>query len=325
MIKGYKSEILKEYEKIREEESLALKNRRKEIEKRLPEVIKIEEEIAKLSIEMSINILKNPDKSEQYIDIIKNKITNLRIKKSELLVSNDYDMNFLEINYHCNKCKDTGYVNNKKCSCYKQKLIKLYYKDSDLKHILKTNNFSNFNFEYFTNEKTDFHSDTPKKNIEKILNKMWHFIETFNSTDENFMFIGTPGTGKTFLSNCVAKELLDRGHFVVYRTADELIQNLKTIRFTNDKHLEDILINCDLLIIDDLGTESINEFSKVELFNFINKKLLIRKKMIVSSNYSIEMILKNYSERISSRLLGSFTLCKFYCDDIRIQKNIQNK
>ncbi|WP_251860597.1 ATP-binding protein [Clostridium sp. Marseille-Q2269] len=325
MIKGYKSEILKEYEKIREEESLALKNRRKEIEKRLPEVIKIEEEIAKLSIEMSINILKNPDKSEQYIHIIKNKITDLRIKKSELLVSNDYDMNFLEINYHCNKCKDTGYVNNKKCSCYKQKLIKLYYKDSDLKHILNTNNFSNFNFEYFTNEKTDFHSDTPKKNIEKILNKMWHFIETFNSTDENFMFIGTPGTGKTFLSNCVAKELLDRGHFVVYRTADELIQNLKTIRFTNNKHLEDILINCDLLIIDDLGTESINEFSKVELFNFINKKLLIRKKMIVSSNYSIEMILKNYSERISSRLLGSFTLCKFYCDDIRIQKNIQNK
>lgn len=107
---------------------------------------------------------------------------------------------------------------------------------------------------------------------------MWHFIENFDTIDENFMFIGTPGTGKTFLSNCIAKELLDRGNFVVYRTADELIQNLRSIKFSNDKHLEDILINCDLLIIDDLGTESINEFSKVELFNFINKKLLMRKK-----------------------------------------------
>lgn len=278
MIKGYKSEILKEYEKIREKESLALKNRRKEIKMKLPKVLELEQEIAKLSIEMSINILKNPDKSEEYISIIKNKITDLRVKKSEFLVSNGYDMNFLEMRYNCNTCKDTGFVNNKRCSCYKQKLIKLYYNDSDLKHILKTNNFSNFNFEYFTNEKTDFHSDTPRKNIEKILNKMWHFIENFDKTDENFMFIGTPGTGKTFLSNCIAKELLDRGNFVVYRTSDELIQNLRSIKFNNDKHLEDILINCDLLIIDDLGTESINEFSKVELFNFINKKLLMRKK-----------------------------------------------
>lgn len=278
MIKGYKSEILKEYEKIREKESLALKSRRKEIKMKLPKVLELEQEIAKLSIEMSINILKNPDKSEEYINIIKNKITDLRVKKSEFLVSNGYDMNFLEMRYSCNTCKDTGFVNNKRCSCYKQKLIKLYYNDSDLKHILKTNNFSNFNFEYFTNEKTDFHSDTPRKNIEKILNKMWHFIENFDKIDENFMFIGTPGTGKTFLSNCIAKELLDRGNFVVYRTADELIQNLRSIKFSNDKHLEDILINCDLLIIDDLGTESINEFSKVELFNFINKKLLMRKK-----------------------------------------------
>ncbi|WP_045515963.1 ATP-binding protein [Clostridium sporogenes] len=325
MIKGYKSEILKEYEKIREKESLALKNRRKKIKMKLPKVLELEQEIAKLSIEMSINILKNPDKSEEYINIIKNKITDLRVKKSELLVSNGYDMDFLEMHYNCNTCKDTGFVNNKRCSCYKQKLIKLYYDNSDLKHILKTNNFDNFNFEYFTNEKTDFHSDTPRKNIKKILDKMWHFIENFNKTDENFMFIGNPGTGKTFLSNCIAKELLDRGNFVVYRTADELIQNLRSIKFNNDKHLEDILINCDLLIIDDLGTESINEFSKVELFNFINKKLLMRKKMIISSNYSIESILKNYSERISSRLLGNFTLFKFYCDDIRIQKNIQNK
>lgn len=323
MIKKYESQILKQYEKIRNQEEIALKNRRQEIAKILPEVSNIETKIAKLSLEMSMNILKDPTRSKECIDKVKKSITELRIKKSELLVSKGYPLDYLELHYTCPTCKDTGYINNRRCPCFKQKLVKLYYNNSDLKYILKTNNFGNFNFDYYPNIQMDFHSDTPRKNIEKIVSKSWGFIENFEDTNENFMFIGNSGTGKTFLSHCIAKELLDRGKLVIYRTADELIQNLKHIRFNNDKNLEDMLINCDLIIIDDLGTEPINEFSKSEFFNFLNKKLLMNKNMIISTNYSIEMILKNYSERISSRLLGNFTLCKFYCDDIRIQNNIK--
>src|SRR3712207_5801402 len=149
----------------------------------------------------------------------------------------------------------------------------------------------------------------------------WNFIEQFPNTDENLLFFGKAGTGKSFLANCIAKELLDKGYMVVYRTAVELINNLKQSRFNGEVDLEDLLIDCDLLIIDDLGTESLNEFSKIELFNLLNRKLLKRKNMIISTNFSLEDLARTYSERTSSRLLGNFTLCKFYGHDIRVRIN----
>jgi DNA replication protein DnaC len=188
--------------------------------------------------------------------------------------------------------------------------------------LIKDNNFENFCFDYYSSRKTGSEPEAPRKNIEKICDRVWNFIKNFDSANENLLFYGNSGTGKTFLSNCVAKELLDKGHLVVYRTAESLIQNLKQIRFEGDELLEDLIINCDLLIIDDLGTEQISDFSKTELFNLLNKKILKGKKMIVSTNCTLEEILQIYSERISSRLLGNFGLYKFFGDDIRIKKNL---
>lgn len=323
MIKGYQGDILKDYELIRDEEKKLLADRKKEISEKIPFISDMEGQIGKLSIELSLIMLKNiPDKDAK-IKCLKNKITELRMRKIELLVGNGYTMDYLELHYRCSKCKDTGFIGTEKCSCFKQKLVSLYYKNSDLSLLLKNNNFSNFDFRYFSASRISNEPDSPRKNIEKILSKSWNFINSFSENSENLLFYGTSGTGKTFLSHCIAKELLDKGYFVVYRTADDLIQNLKHIKFNEDNQLEDLLLNCDLLIIDDLGSEQISVFSKTELFNLINRKLLSGKKMIVSTNYSLEEILKNYSERISSRLLGNFNLCKFYGEDIRIQKNIR--
>jgi DNA replication protein DnaC len=256
---------------------------------------------------------------------LKEKITDLKIKKSEILVSNNYPLDYLEIQYRCTKCKDTGFIDIKKCTCYKQKLVELYYENSDLKAILKKNNFENFNIDLYPSKKSINEPISPRKNIDEIVSRSWNFIENFSFSPENLLFYGNPGTGKTFLSDCIAKELLDKGFLVVYRTSESLIQNLKHIRFNNDEELEDLLINCDLLIIDDLGSEQITDFSKTELFNLLNRKLLNRKKMLISTNYDLEELLKIYSERISSRLLGDFTLCKFFGEDIRIRQNIQGK
>ncbi|MDF2883038.1 MAG: replication protein DnaC [Clostridiaceae bacterium] len=323
MIKGYQGDILKSYELIRDEEKNLLADRRKEISEKIPYISDIENQIGKLSIELSLVMLKNiPDKDDN-IKYLKNKITELRMRKIELLVSNGYTMDYLDLHYRCPKCKDTGFIGADKCSCFKQKLVSLYYKNSDLTLLLKNNNFSNFDFRYFSTSRVSNEPDSPRKNIEKILSKSWNFINSFSENSENLLFYGTSGTGKTFLSHCIAKELLDKGYFVIYRTADDLIQNLKHIKFNEDTDIENLLLNCDLLIIDDLGSEQISVFSKTELFNLVNKKLLSGKKMIVSTNYSLEEILKSYSERISSRLLGNFNLCKFYGDDIRIQKNIK--
>lgn len=137
------------------------------------------------------------------------------------------------------------------------------------------------------------------------------------------LFYGNPGSGKTYLSYCIAKAILDLGYLVVYKTSDELIKNLREIRFNNDSSLESLILECDLLIIDDLGAEHLNEFSITELFNVINKRILTNKKMLISTNLTLPGITKQYSERIASRLIGEFKLCKFYSEDIRIKKNLE--
>ncbi|MCI1944650.1 ATP-binding protein [Clostridium luticellarii] len=325
MIKSYHSKIMKMYERAREEDEQSLNARKKEIEKKIPRVMDIQKYIGKLSLKLSIDILNNVENRDEYLRELKEKITDLKIKRSELLAANNYPIDYLEIHYQCPKCKDTGFIGHEKCSCYKQKLIKLYYSNSDLTNILSKNNFDNFNFKLYSSLKGIRNPTSPRKNIEKIASISWKYIENFSSSNENLLFYGNPGTGKTFLSNCISKELLDRGFLVVYRTSEALIEDLRNIRFKNDNELEDFLMNCDLLIIDDLGSEQITDFSKTELFNILNRKLLKQKKMLISTNCDLEELLKSYSERISSRLLGEFTLCKFFGEDIRIKQNIQNK
>ena len=321
MIKGHQSDVIKIYENIRNEEQRSLNIRREEMKIKLPEVLKLEKEIGKLSIKLSLSIMNNAEKSESIVKDLKEQIINLRVRKSELLVSEKYQANYLDMNYRCSKCQDTGFIGSEKCVCYKKYLIQLLYDRSDLKALLKTNNFDYFKFEKFSQHKSDNQTESPRKRMEQNVKKAQDFIRDFGSTDENLLFLGTSGTGKTFLSHCVAKELLDTGIFVVYRTSDELIQNLKTIRFSGDNNLEQLLTNCDLLIIDDLGSEQISDFSKTELFNLLNKKLLKKKKMLISSNCGIEILLRMYSERLSSRLFGNFTTCKFIGEDIRVNSN----
>ncbi|MEG0774045.1 ATP-binding protein [Clostridium sp.] len=322
MISGHHLEIMNIYETIRLKEEESLKKRKEEIEIHLPEVIQLEKSIGKLCIQMSLNALRNLDNREEYLAEVKEKITTLRMKKSELLVEHGYSMDYLELKYNCPKCKDTGFIGREKCICYKKKLVQIYYANTDLSKLLSKNNFDNFTFDYYANINSGPERYSPKENIEIIVSKAWNFIKNFNESDENLLFYGNSGTGKTFLSHCIAKELLDKGHFVVYKTSEDLIKCLKDIKFNGNLELEDYLINCDLLIIDDLGTEMSSDFSKTELFNLLNSKLLKSKKMLVSTNYSLDGLLNIYSERITSRLMGNFDICKFYGKDIRLQKRM---
>lgn len=323
MISGYQSEIMNMYTKIQEEEAALLKQRREEIKNLHPEILDVENSIQKLSLGLSLAVLKsdNPDKTlEEY----KDKILDLRAKKYEMLVSKGYDPQYLNLHYRCPHCKDTGFIGTERCQCFKEKAIKLYYKNSHLEDTLKEKNFNSFNINLFAAHKIGDEKYSPRKNMENILNFILEdYLPNFKNSNTNLLFYGNPGSGKTFLSYCIAKSLLDSGYLVVYKTSDELINNLRTIRFNNDSKLEDLLINCDLLIIDDLGAEQKNDFVITELFNLINKKLLKKKNMLISTNLSLADITKVYSERICSRLLGDFKLFKFYSEDIRIKLNLQ--
>lgn len=325
MIKGYQSELMNVYQKIRNEENHNLKQRRAEIKALHPEIIDLDNEIHKLSLKLSMTILKS-SATEEEIQNIKDNIIDIRAKKCEKLVQYGYNPEYLNMHYRCNKCQDTGYIGVEKCDCYREKLTRLYYKDSDLEDILKDNNFSNFNIELFSSSKDNYEKFSPRTNMRNNLEfVMKDFIPNFSTSSDNLLFYGTPGSGKTFLSYCIAKELLDRGFLVIYKTSDELIRALKDIKFNNNTYMEKLLIDCDLLIIDDLGSEQLNDFIATELFNLINRKLLKKKKMIISTNFTLAELAKHYSERISSRLLGNFKLQKFYSEDIRIKLNLAKK
>ena len=323
MIKGYEKELTLLYEQIRNEEKKNLDNRKKEIQERFPYILEIDNLIQKKSLQLSMSILKGL--SEEELNKFKEEITDLRVKKSEALVANGYDQDYLKLHHRCSKCKDEGYIGNKRCICSSRKLVNLYYKDSSLKNTLLANNFNTFDINLFSPHKLK-ESDkySPRRNMENILTYIrGEYLPKFNFIEDNLLFYGDSGSGKTFLSYCIAKELLDDGFLVVYRTVDELMNNLKEIRFENNKDLENFLLNCDLLIIDDLGSEQITDFTTTEFFNFLNKKLLRKKKLLISTNLSLADIRVNYSERISSRLLGNFKLYKFYAEDIRIQLNLK--
>lgn len=325
MIKGYQAELMDMYEKTRTEENRKLTKRREEIKNKYPEILELDTTIQRLCLNLSMAALKgitNPKDLEN----IKDEITDLRAKKYEMLVSHGYSQDYLNLHYNCSKCKDTGFIGIEKCSCFKSKLIKLYYKDSELEEAVKTNNFRNFNINLYPNHKLNDERYTPRKNIEDILEYITgEYLPNFRNSNTNLLFYGNSGTGKTFLSWCVAKELLDRGFLVVYKTSDDLLRALKEIKFNNDTDLENLLINCDLLIIDDLGSEQITDFSSTELFTLINKKILKNKKMLISTNLSLPLISKRYSERISSRIIGEFKLFKFFAEDIRIQLNLKRQ
>ena len=320
MIKGYKTQIMDYYEKIRYHERKALQERKDNIKREHPEILDLENEIGRLSIKLSMDILRHGN-ADDVVSKTREAITDLRVQKAELLVAYGYGQDYLSMHYQCSKCNDTGYIGTKRCSCFDRYLVKLYYKSSELAESIKTNNFNTFNLDFYSPRSDGSEKFSPRDNIKQILSYIKNdYIPNFKNHSVNMLFYGDPGTGKTFMTQCIAKELLDKGFLVIYKTSDELNKDLRTITFDNDKALEESLINCDLLIIDDLGAEQITDFSVTNFFTFLNKKLIKNKKMLISTNLLLSDLTKSYTERITSRLFGNFRLQKFYTEDIRIQK-----
>jgi len=160
--------------------------------------------------------------------------------------------------------------------------------------------------------------------MEKTFQTCRRYALTFTEKSGNLLFSGDTGLGKTFLSACIARAVADRGYSVVYESAGHLITNLERAKFSNDENAREVCRrynDCDLLIIDDLGTEMPGQFTTAALYNLINDRLLSAKPMIVSTNLTVDDMIKRYSPQIASRLRGSFTRVAFLGEDIRVLKN----
>lgn len=321
--------LLNEYERKRIQEENNLEYRKSELYNSYPRLGEIDKELSMLAISTTRELIKK--NNQELINYLNTNIENLQKEKKELLFSIGKDYNYLKPNYECILCKDTGYVTDnfetKMCNCLKQKLFNLEYNKSNLTNLEKQN-FSNFNSSVYSDvsNPTKFgNENSPRKNIEIIKKISLKFIENFDNADEkNLLFTGNTGLGKTFLSSCIANELLKQNKTVLYQTAPIMLDSIIDYRFgKNSTNIYQNILDVDLLIIDDLGTECMNNLKFTELFNIINTRLLNQNKKctktIISTNLTIKDLFNSYDERIVSRFIGYYNICKFYGEDLRFK------
>ena len=321
--------LLNEYDKKRLQAELDLEKKLNNFYIKNPDILNINDKINRISIEISKTILLNKDSDK--IEKLNLELDNLKKEKQELLNKLNVKKDFFVPDYSCKLCNDTGYLiddNTVMCTCLKQKLLNVQYNKSNISS-LEQENFDNFNIDLFSDEKDEkkYNSNiSPKENIEKIKEISLNFIENFEDPQEkNLLFTGNTGLGKTYLTNCIANELLKQGKTVLYQTAPVMLDSILDYRFgKNNEFNYNDLLNADLLIIDDLGTECSNNMKFSELFNILNTRLLNQHnhvtKTIISTNLSLNHLFKTYDERIFSRLVGYYNICRFFGEDLRYKK-----
>jgi len=299
--------------------------RRREVYEKSPRVKEIDETLFSTGLNLSRLALGDPSADiDKLLSEMEIQNAKLNREKKSLLKDCGFKQNYLTDIYKCKLCADTGFTGNEQCRCLTQKLIGRRYGQSNLKDILQKENFENFDLRYYSEEK-DANGVSPKANIKNIYRVCMKFVSDFGVKPSNLLFYGATGLGKTFLCNSVAKDLLDNGKTVLYTTAPQLFKVFEDYRSHRDDmedadNTVDIVYESDLLIIDDLGTEFIAMNSLTEFFNIVNARLLTNKSMIVSTNLSPNELETIYTERIVSRLIGNFTMLKFFGQDIRLLK-----
>jgi len=319
--------LLVEYDKKRQRAKADLEDRKEEIYGYIPRIREIDRTIRLTGLELARTALTHPDKVDEITAKIKEKVSELKSEKAFLLTESNIPISYLEIHYECEECNDTGYTKgHKRCTCLLQSLINIGYKNSNIGETLERENFDNFDITLFSEAIPSTEDVSPKDNMKMILSVCESFVYNFRNKDNsNLLFYGPTGLGKTYLCNCVAKALLDRGNTVIYQTAFRIIDTIESYRFASkktafSKQNYDLLFTADLLIIDDLGTEMLNSFSNSEMFNIINTRLLNRKKTIISSNLSPIELRNIYNDRITSRMFGNYELLKFFGKDLRWER-----
>lgn len=310
--------LLRRYEETQNRNRHLLEERKQEVRDKVLGYADLCDSIASISVSQGIKLLSGDDSALEELHSI---LEDLRRQRDSLLVKAGYPTDYLEPIYDCPDCKDTGYIGSEKCHCFKQAIISLLFNQSHIQEMLKTENFDSLSYEFYQGD------DLVRfRNAETTAR---NFVKNFNSDYHNLFFYGTVGTGKSFLSACVAKELLERGHSVVYFSAASFFEQMAQNTFhKQDVDAEDALSDvtaCDLLIIDDLGTELMNQFVATSLFSCLNNRHLAKKATIISTNLSLEELRDRYSDRVFSRITSQFELCKLTGSDIRIIKKRNRK
>lgn len=297
--------------------------RRAELYAQIPELRALDGRLSGFALQIMQAALRQ-ENTEVAIAALREENERICEERRALLLSHGYPADYTEPRYECEKCRDTGYVEIRMCSCMRQRLISAGMESSGLSALMKKQSFENFSL--------DFYKSNPREH-----QIMSHNYKTVKAYAENFvieqgrpmpqslLFYGGTGLGKTHLSTAVARRVIERGYDVYYNSAVGMISDFEYRRFgsglvQNEGDDTARYTDCDLLIIDDLGTETVNQFTQSCLYHVLNTRLNLGKPTLVSTNLNASELCKLYGDRIASRLTGEYLLIPFYGVDIRKQR-----
>lgn len=316
--------IMREYGRQQMENQHRLEQRRKEVYTRLPVLKELEAEIAGRSVACAKQLLEG---DQTALVRLRADLQDLKEQKALLIRAAKYPDDYLELHYRCPDCKDTGLIEGRKCHCFLQAQMKLLYAQSNLDEVLEQENFSRLSFAYYDDKEIlPQIGITNAAYMKRVVAGCRQFAEDFDQKHENLLFTGSTGVGKTFLTNCIAKELMDRCHSVIYLSAGDLFEVFSRNKFDRGDQEEDMkdmyrhILDCGLLIIDDLGTELNNSFTSSQLFYCINERMNMKRSTIISTNLSLARLRDSYTDRVTSRIMSSYKVIPLYGNDIRLLK-----
>lgn len=257
---------------------------------------------------------------------LREELSDLREQKEILLRAAGFPADYMEMRYRCPDCKDTGYRDGKRCHCFERARIRILYAQSNIQEVLGRENFDTFSYAYFDDSAPiPGFPMTELAYMRQVVKRCREFAAEFPKQGRNLLFTGSTGVGKTFLTNCIAKELIDQYVSVIYLSSHDLFEIFSRYKFSRESQ-EDVeetyrhILECEMLIIDDLGTEVNNTFVSSQLFYCINERINREKGTIISTNLSVDMLRDLYSDRVASRIMSQYTVIPLYGGDIRMKK-----
>lgn len=309
--------VKEEYEEKARRALADAESRREEVARKVPELAAIEASFANFGAKLMTLLTPGIDPKAE---VAKLRAENeaLLARRTELLKQNGYPADYCDVRYECKACNDTGYNGVKMCDCMRRRLVEAGMQSSGMARLLRKQTFENFTLDYYKN--------SPKAYalMEQNLARAKEYAETFSENSDSLLFLGGTGLGKTHLSSAIANKVLEKGYDVYYNSAVGMISDYEYRRFGNGLAEEGDstrrYTECDLLIIDDLGTEVVNQFTLSCLYYVISTRLNLQKPTIISTNLSSAELLKTYNDRIVSRLTGEYILFAFLGTDVRKQK-----
>lgn len=280
----------------------------------VPEILEVEEKMSSAGLATIKALGMGAADAKEYIRKLSEINLAAQAQRRQLLKKGGFPIDWLDVRYHCSKCEDKGFVNGIMCDCFKELLKSLEYEK--LCSNLPVNNcrFDNFKLDYYP----DGAGTSPRRRMESVLDFCKTYAAEFNKNSSSLLLYGHTGLGKTHLSLAIAGKAVEAGYGVIYSSAQNLFNKLEKEKFgRSDGNTEENILDCDLLIIDDLGAEFTTQFTVSALYNIVNSRELEGKPTIISTNLTPEQLLSTYSERIASRILNNYTLLRFDGTDIR--------